>query len=245
MMQATIVSPAKRGLVATVLASMVFAGGCQREVPVPQVRPAEAAEPSWTEQLRAVRRGEASEIRITGTVTARQWNELAEGCERLTVIDIERLEAPDSALSLLTKLPALRRLRLASPVSDKGLLRIAAAASLVVLNLPEGRFTDDGLAGLTALPRLELLRFHSPHVTDAGMQHIPRMQALRFLHLVDVPITDAGLTPLWTLDRLESFYLDGGRCTDDGLSRLLKELPGLHFHYNDLHLPDDPHAHPH
>jgi hypothetical protein len=71
------------------------------------------------------------------------------------------------------------------------------------------------------------------------------MNSLRFLHLIDVPITDAGLAHVSGMTWLESFYLDGGDCTDAGLRGLLQALPELHFHRDQLHLPDDPHAHPH
>jgi hypothetical protein len=71
------------------------------------------------------------------------------------------------------------------------------------------------------------------------------MPALRFLHLIDVPVTDAGIAHLQSMSRLESFYLDGGRCTDDGLRALLRALPDLHFHLDQLHLPGDPKADDH
>ncbi|MGD9857623.1 MAG: hypothetical protein AB7U20_21985 [Planctomycetaceae bacterium] len=230
-----------------VLGLLVLTIGCRPNAQSPEALTASAenVELPWADQIRAVRQGETAEIHMVAPITAESWSELAGGCEQLTAIDVERLEAPESALAVLSGLPQIRRLRIGSPVGDVGLRAIARIGSLEVLNLPQGGFTDAGLAELTALPRLELLRFHSSHVTDEGMQHVSQMPALRFLHLINVPITDAGLTFLHGLKHLESFYLDGGRCTDDGLSRLLHELPELHFHLNQLHLPDDPHAHPH
>ncbi len=241
--------PPANNSIGFVLAAVLVVVGCDRPAPAPQVPEASdraAAERSWAEQVSAVRQGRSSEIRISARpVQAEQWSELSDGCESLAVLDVETLEAPEASLSLLSELGQLRQLRIGSPVGDIGLHAIARAGSLQVLNLPQGDFTDDGLGELAALPRLELLRFHSPHVTDAGMQHIAQMPALRFLHLIGVPITDAGLMPLHGLGSLESFYLDGGACTDDGLSRLLRELPDLHFHHDQLHLPDDPRAHSH
>ncbi|MBX3436899.1 MAG: hypothetical protein KF861_05350 [Planctomycetaceae bacterium] len=203
------------------------------------------AEAAWEEQVRAVRDGQVTEIRTTKPVTADQWRALEQGCEALTVLDVESLDATDELLSLLGTLPQLERLRIGSPVGDEGLQALRNCRSLRMVNLPEGRFTDAGLMTLAALPEVELLRFHSPHVTDTGMEAIAHMPALRFLHLIDVPITDAGLIPLGKLTHLESFYLDGGNCTDEGLSELIRTLPKLHFHWDQLHLPGDPHSHPH
>jgi hypothetical protein len=98
---------------------------------------------------------------------------------------------------------------------------------------------------LAGLKELELLRFGSPHISDDGLAVVSTLPSLRFLPLIDVPITDAGLQHLHSMSGLESFYLDGGRCTDEGLYALLRALPGLHFHRDQLHLPDDPHRHPH
>ena len=232
-----------------VFTAMLLVAACEGPAPAPEVPESSdgaVAELRWEQQVSAVRQGRSSKIRVSvQPVRAEQWSELADGCDNLAVLDVETLEAPEASFSLLSKLGRLRRLRIGSPVGDVGLNEISRAGSLQLLNLPRGDFTDDGLRELASLPRLELLRFHSSHVTDAGMQHIAAMPALRFLHLIGVPITDAGLLPLHGLGDLESFYLDGGACTDDGLSRLLQELPELHFHHNQLHLPDDPRAHPH
>jgi hypothetical protein len=223
--------------------------GCDRPdaaVDAPEPRTAASPELSWAQQISAVRSGRRSILRMTTVpVSEQQWRDLAEGCVALTEIDVETLDAPQASLSLLSGLPQLGQLRIASAIDDAGLGHVARIASLRVLNLPQGRFTDVGLAELSALSQLELLRFHSPHVTDEGLRQIAELPALRFLHLINVPITDHGLSHLYGLDGLESFYLDGGRCTTDGLSRLLRQLPDLHFHYNQLHLPDDPRVHPH
>jgi hypothetical protein len=201
---------------------------------------------SWAEQVAAVRAGGSHEIRVMdSTITERDWDALREGCQQLEVLDIEHLDVPESDLNVLAGLTQLRQLRLGFPVTDAGLARLAEVSSLRILNLPRGEFTGTGLAELVRLPHLELLRFRSPRVTDSGLDEIARMPALKFLHLIDVPVTDAGLRALHGLTKLESFYLDGGRCTDEGLSELLRALPELHLHRDQLHLPDDPHAHPH
>lgn len=220
--------------------------GCRPEPEPPVAAEPAASARSWSEQIAAVRSGDATRISVTEeTIDDREFAELAEGCASLVMLEIDHADIPQTALQLLHDLPALRRLKLGCPVDDAGARHIAAVSTLEILNLPDARISDDGLAALAELPRLELLRLHSPHVTDAGLSHIARMDSLRFLHLIDVPITDAGLRPLHEMTQLESFYLDGGRCTDEGLRELLAALPELHFHKDQLHLPGDRHAHPH
>ncbi|QDU39365.1 hypothetical protein Mal4_37070 [Maioricimonas rarisocia] len=205
-------------------------------------------EATWTDQIAAVREGASREVVVTETPVAEEELEmLGKGCESLEVLDIGTLKSPSVAddLTVLQALPHLRRVRFGFEVDDAMLETLAATESLRAINLPKGTFSDAGLAKLAELPELELLRFHSPHVTDAGMQSIAAMPSLRFLHLIDVPITDDGIAALHEMDQLESLYIDGGACTDDGLRALLQALPELHFHRDQLHLPDDPHRHPH
>lgn len=216
--------------------------GCRSETagPVPEL-----PEASWSEQVAAVRAGRETRIAVTRvTIDAAQFEQLAEGCDGLAVLEIESATFPDETLAVLAQCPRLIRLKLGVPLGDAGAAHIAAASSLEFLNLPDARFTDDGLEAIAGLP-LKQLRFHSPRVTDAGMEHVAGIESLRFLHVIDVPMTDAGLLPLHAMTGLESFYLDGSACTDEGLRDLLTALPELHFHRDQLHLPGDPHAHPH
>jgi hypothetical protein len=150
--------------------------------------------------------------------------------------------SPDVFASTLMKLTSLERLKLTGPTNDADLQTIATLPKLEILNLTQAEITDQGLLVLSDHPMLNFLRIRAPRVTDAGLANICRIPRLRFLHLIDVPITDAGLKSLATLNRLESFYLDGGNCTEAGLSRLIQQLPDLHFHWNQLHLPSDPKA---
>jgi hypothetical protein len=193
-----------------------------------------------------VRSGRAREIRALGqTIGPSDWAALADGCSGLFVLEVAHAEIEDSHLAVVAALPGLKRLRLGAPVGDVGIAHLEACQELTVLNLPASAISDSGLAQLSQFPRLELLRFHSPHVTDAGLAQIAGLRSLRFLHLIDVPVTDAGLAHLHAMTWLESFYLDGGHCTDEGLSALLRALPDLHFHKDQLHLPGDSRAHPH
>ncbi len=225
---------------ALILACLLSCG----ETPPVAVPVVDATSASWDEQLALVRKGDSTEIRVHGPpVTSQQWQQLGEGCENLQVLDVERFDTDGPDLSLLQKLPGLMQLVLGAPVDDAGLKTIATLSTLKVLNLPRGTFSDQGLQSLAHLPQLELLRIGSPHVTNEGLRTIAQLPALRFLHLIGIPITDEGLPHLYPMTRLESFYLDGSSCSDEGLSRLIETLPHLHFHRDQLHLPDDPHSH--
>lgn len=195
----------------------------------------------------AVRQGASTRLQWEGrSLTTAQLQMLLAGCDRLTILEVEH-DSSDSELvgEILRSLPRLERLKLTGPVEDSLLRAIATVPSLKILNLPGGQFGDDAFASLAEHPQLELLRFHSSQVTDAGLSSVTMIPKLRFLHLIDVPVTDVGLRHLHGLTQLESFYLDGGHCTEEGLSELIRQLPKLHFHWNDLHLPDDPRKHPH
>ena len=201
---------------------------------------------SWDEQVAAVRDGTSNVIRYADVSLApEQWQELAKGCESLETLEADFRSLTAEDLSILSELPEIKRLMLTGPLDDSALNQISQISQLEILNLPDAVFTDDGLATISSLSHLELLRFSSPHVTDVGMNAIARLPSLRFLHLIDVPITDDGLKPFHEMSQLESFYIDGGQCTDEGLRELLTALPELHFHRDQLHLPDDPLDHPH
>lgn len=179
-------------------------------------------------------------------VTEDQFRQLLTECNGLEVLLLDRTEvSPETLSKVLPQLTSLRQLKLGSTVPADAFPHIAGLRNLEVLNLPDARCGDQELALLSALPRLKLLRLHSPALTDAGLHALPQFPSLRYLHLINTPITDAGLTSVAQCEHLESFYLDGGNCTDEGLSALLKERPKLHFHWNDLHLEDDPNKHPH
>jgi len=206
---------------------------------------AAVAERPWAEQVQRIRDGRSTQIQLESqAVSAVEWNDLHDGCAALQVLEVAHAELPDDALQVVATLPSLTRLKLGAPIGDAGAAHLAAAQQLEILNLPEADVTDIGLASLAKLPHLQLLRLHSRRVTDAGLAHVAGMQSLRFLHLIDIPITDAGLHHLDRMTWLESFYLDGGQCTDEGLGALLKKLPELHFHKDQLHLAGDPLAHP-
>ena len=218
--------------------------GCR---PVAQPDPVQAADEQvpWEEQVRQVREEHAIEIRYdVDPVHAAELLLLKDDCQLLRILEVNQdLIAAETVGEVLKSLPRLERLKLTGPVSDEILLAVSKIPTLKILNLPNGEFSDNALRSIAGHPALELLRFHSPHVTDDGFASVSQIPHLRFLHVIDVPMTDAGLQHLSGLEHLESFYLDGGDCTEAGLSELIKRLPELHFHWNQLHLPEDPRTH--
>ncbi len=231
-------------LIASILATTIGCGGGVPEAARP--RSEAVVEPSWEEQIAAVRAGAADEIRIEDAeVTPAQFYGLSRDCRELKTLVINDAQLSDADLDALDSLPHLRWLKLPGPVGDEGASMIARRRELEILNLPDARLTDAGLRRLATLDRLTLLRFGSPNVTDAGLASLRGLDRLRFLHLMSVPVTDAGLDDVAAISSLESFYLDGGHATDAGLSRLLTRRSDLHFHKDQRHLPGDPNAHPH
>ncbi|MCG6155429.1 hypothetical protein [Rubinisphaera margarita] len=209
--------------------------GCVRQKPVVE----EISQ--WDQQIQALEQGLTDYVVIEESVTGEQLRGLAPHSgplKRLEIFNAEGVSAED--LKWLPECPELSRLRLEFPVTDEQMAIIGDCDSLRMLNLPNGIFSDEGMQSLAGLENLELLRFGSPNVTDASLTVIASLPSLKFLHLIDVPVTDEGLKALHEKQELESFYLDGTNVTDDGLRALLKALPELHLHRDQLHLPEDP-----
>lgn len=238
----------RRPATASVLLVAVLTG-CRESSPPPTslVRvEIPAAEAGWRSQIDAVRDGRSDEIRVTEfLVSSNEFRELADGCDGLATLILDRADLATADLSFLPDLPNLRWIKLPTAVDDEAASVLSECRGLETLNVPAAVFTDVGLAELATLERLSLFRFASPDVTDAGLKPLAALPNLRFLHLLDVPITDAGLEHVAAIPSLESFYLDGGRVTDAGLQRLLDHRPDLHFHKDENHLPGDPNADDH
>ena len=169
--------------------------------------------------------------------------------QQLTQLDLQRVELfnlesvpSEQIANALRAWPDLRRLRIESgTVDDQVMGSIAELKVLEVLNIPNGEFSDIGLAAICSLPKLMLLRAGSPDVTDESVRKLVELPALRFLHLINVPLTDNGLAAFHDFHQLESFYIDNGKETENGIRSLLeKHNHRLHFHRNQIHIPDDP-----
>ncbi len=222
--------------------------GCQSRSPEKEVASQGKDVATWDDLVKAVQSEESTELRFTHeAVSSEQFQELPSLGEKLTVLEVDQDQLDNSDLSrVLQGLPKLQQLVLHGDVDNEQLQVIVENAKAVtVLNLPNASVDDSGLSVLAAIEKLKLLRLHSPNVSDAGLAEIAKSPGLKFLHLINVPITDDGLKTIATMESLESFYLDGSACTEEGLSELVRKRPGLHFHWNQLHLDDDPNKHPH
>lgn len=162
----------------------------------------------------------------------------------LEVLELHQVSCSADALArCIQQLPRLKALRVEGMViTSPTLVAVSQLRELEVLNLPTADFNDETLAAIARMPKLQLLRFGSSDVTDRGLSLLNEAPALRFLHLLNVPITDVGLQAFHDMSQLESFYIDGGNETDEGIQALLKANPTIHFHRNQLHVPDDPNA---
>lgn len=205
----------------------------------------EAESPTFDQQIASVRSGDSFTIRVRQPdLNMEQVQTLLEVAGQLRVLEIATTDDQLESFPW-TSLEQLRQLVVHGPIADDDLIQIAELLKLEILNLPQGTFSDAGIEALASHSNLQLLRFHSPNVTDASLRSISKMPSLRFLHILNSPVTDEGLETVSEMDQLESFYLDGSHCTEEGLSKLLKEMPELHFHWNETHLETDANKHPH
>jgi hypothetical protein len=198
---------------------------------------------SWLEQVSGVRSGKSRTISIP-TASKADWEMLRTGCEPLEVLEIDE-ELPWGAdADVLTALPNLRRLKLHGEFSDAQAATVGGLPKVSELLISSPKLTNEGVISLCRLPLIQL-RLETPFGSDAAVLEISKLKQLRFLHLIGFAISDGALQELAKLPSLESFYLDRAICTDEGLSALLKQRPDLHFHRDQVHLPDDPKKHEH
>jgi zinc and cadmium transporter len=196
--------------------------------------------PSIQQLIDAVRREVSTEIESDESIGNLGFSRL-HGLDKLEILTLLNASMTDEAAETLQTLTGLKRLRIEkAKLGDRSAKAISGLGRLELINLPDVEFSDAAVSRWDKLSKLFLLRIGSPKLTDHCLETLSAMPSLRFLHLIDIPITDAGLVHLAKLSKLESFYLDGGKATDEGLSKLLKQLPELHFHRDQQHLLGDP-----
>lgn len=228
---------------------LMLAAALVMNLPEPDLARLPPAEPSWQQQLAAVRAGKETYIVVdTATIDDIHLRDLA-GLSSLKAIELGRSELTLAGVQQLATIPRLERVTLRGrPVDDAMLAALCGSASIQYLNLPATSITDRGLTALERCPQLLQLRIGGGQITDAGMAPIARLPALRFLHLIHIKLTDRGLATLADMQQLESLYIDGADISDVGVEQLLKRLPGLHFHLDQAHHDSDPrrgtHEHP-
>jgi hypothetical protein len=204
-------------------------------------------EASLAMQVQDVRDGHADQIVLAKSAVSDADLAQLEGLAGLRVLKLQMGSVTDAGMPHLARLENLEELALwKSPISDAGLTELAGLKKIKGLNLPDSTITDAGLALVAeSFPKLDLLRIGSSQITDAGLAHVAKIKNDLQFHLIGAQITDAGIEHLQGMTNLQSFYLDGGQATDEGLAALIKALPNLHFHRDQIHLSDDPHGRDH
>jgi hypothetical protein len=205
-------------------------------------------EPSFTQQLDAVKAGHSKAIHVASwRVADDDVAQIGQATElRTLIIDQPESRITAAGLKHLAGLPNFEHLRLRGPgVDDDALAQIAQLKALRFLNVPRGSFSDAGLAHLAGHARLELLRFGSPNVSDAGIKTLREMPALTQIHLIGVPLSDASLAELAKIEQLQSLYVDDIAFSESAWQALFDARPRLHVHVNQEHHDRDPHKHEH
>lgn len=218
-------------------------------VPDLDLAPLPEPERSWQAQVEDVRQGKEKYLVVEQQVIDDNHLKGLADLTALKSLELGRSAVTPQGIRHLHALPKLERLTLrGQPVDDDLFQAICELPHLQFVNLPDTTISDRGIAAIGKTTGLQQLRLGSSQLTDAGLGPIAALESLRFLHLINIPITDQGLLRLSGMTQLESLYLDGARVTDVGVERLLKQLPGLHFHVDQAHHDSDPrrgtHEHP-
>ena len=119
---------------------------------------------------------------------------------------VSRTEQPIDYLVVLRELPGAQRLQ--------------------VLDLQQGRITDEEFRPLGRLRELRDLNLGANRLTTGGMKTLALLGELRKLDLSDSPIDDAALSPLSSLEKLEELDLSGTHVTDEAIP-ILQSLKSL------------------
>lgn len=136
--------------------------------------------------------------------------------------DESRDPMPSEKLRLLTRLPALKRLRMFGEFGERHLAEIARIPGLEQLQLGGPGVTDALLVHLDRFPRLKILTLSETSVTDAGLIHLRGLVGLEELTLQLTPtITGPGLGHLASLTRLRRLCLFENGLDDDDMHRLV------------------------
>ncbi|KAL0053339.1 hypothetical protein WJX82_004536 [Trebouxia sp. C0006] len=135
-----------------------------------------------------------------------------------------------AALSLLPKLEAV--LASGSPITNLGLIMLAAAKTITTLNLSRCvHLTNQVAVSLSRLPQLNLSLQHCAHITDAGIAALKENSHLTKLNVaVCRELSDEGVAAVAALSMLQSLDLTFcDRITDAAVAHLsrLRQLDDL------------------
>lgn len=167
-------------LLGTILLAVSLAA-CSHDSPRPST--ATAAEASFAQQVRAVREGSSSQIRLDrAPVTDADLQQLDGLEDKLERINLSRTDISDQGLALLGKMQRLVQLRLASHrITDAGMAHLKPLAGLRFLHLIGAPVGDRGLETLHVLRRLESVYLDGTRVTEEGIVRL--LEALPNVHV--------------------------------------------------------------
>jgi len=99
-------------------------------------------------------------------------------------------------------------------------IKTNAQGRVVLVDLGNGKASDEAAKRLADLPELKSLRWTGQQVTDATAEVLAGMPKLTVLKLDETRLSDAGLARLKKLSRLEELYLAKTQITDAGLEHI-------------------------
>jgi Leucine-rich repeat (LRR) protein len=223
--------------------------GCKPEAPTNTAKNDRApvvhsqnAEVSFDEQLRLVRSGISTTIRVTTTVSDQQLSQLSNN-QLLEELLLDAGEVDDSSVQLLVGLPGLRHLRLRhSALTDQGITKLLPEElpELQILNLPQSQLTAGGLEHLRQFPKLKQLRLGGEMLDDMAAVALAQLPSLESLHLIAPRFTDEALQQLANSPHLASLYIDQCHFSDAAWKKLFQAKPNLHVHIDQHHHDLDP-----
>ncbi len=103
----------------------------------------------------------------------------------------------DADLELVAQLDTLEELNLGyTPITDKGVVRLAGLKHLKYLTLSGTRITDASAPSLASLPSLEALHLGDTEITDKTLQHLARLHKLSWVTVGNTRVTAEGIARL-------------------------------------------------
>ncbi len=162
------------------------------------------------------------EIQFAQNLTAKTVEPL-ENLTRLETLDLNHSAVDDETLAVLSRFPALTRLKLrAARLTHAGLTHLAKMTNLVELDLGSCAGLDDKavmhLTGLNKLEKLEVPQCTA--LTDVGVARLAALSGLRSLDLRGVPAGDEGVKKLAGLKALKQLNLEDTKVGDAGVAAL-------------------------
>ncbi|MCA9108762.1 MAG: M48 family metalloprotease, partial [Planctomycetaceae bacterium] len=159
----------------------------------------------------------------------------------LTMLEMNRTQANDRSLLVISRIPSVSHLFLQkTQVSDKGLSHLSKLPHLQSLVLSETNVTDDGLRHLANLIELRSINLRGTVITGLGLEHLTNLPALASIDLSQTKINDEVLKDLMTTPNLVAVQLQGTNVTLAGIREFWRVYPNMHISDVDEFPPGDP-----